>query len=724
MTEFIITAPDGKKFKVSGPDQAGAIAALKKMLGIDATPRNANIQRAKDARAGTLPEATTDTSAADQNAQDHMTLSKSGPIARGIDKAVQGLPFIGEYSDEITGAIGNMVESGLGDRAKQQQRETRAAMDRQNPKTSAALQVAGGIIGSIPLAAASAPALISRAPVSLLGKSVAGAAVGAVAGGTEGAVSGYGAGNDGERAQSAAMRGAVGAGMGAGLGAIAPVFSAATRAVMERMKGLDVKQISQTLRINPDAAKVIKASLEADDFAAAEAALKRAGGDAMLADAGPATSQLLDTAMQSGGAAARIGREAVDSRATQASGRVTGMLDAALGRPDVGIKAASKGIAQRTSAIRQKAYGKAYSSAIDYADDAGRNIESVLQRIPSKTLNSAISEANDAMRAAGVKNMQIMAEIGDDGSVIFKEMPNVQQLDEIKKALGAIAQNETDAITGRITGAGIRAKKLAGDLRDAMGDAVGAYKLATRLGGDKIAEDQALDLGRKLLSSGTTRESVSDMMTGASKEATAAAQKGLRQYIDDTLANVQRTLTDPNTDAREAIKLVKDMSSRANKEKVTAVIGDIKANRLFRALDEATAQLELRSNVSRNSATASRLAGQEAVKEITAPGAVSSLMQGSPVDAAKKAVQLFTGQTSQAQTAKRQAIYAEVARALTEMRGPAAERALASVQRALSGQPIKSAEAALIGRTLATGGALTGYQSGQQALSRQPPAPR
>lgn len=33
MPDFIITAPDGKKYKVSGPDAAGAVAALKKMLG-------------------------------------------------------------------------------------------------------------------------------------------------------------------------------------------------------------------------------------------------------------------------------------------------------------------------------------------------------------------------------------------------------------------------------------------------------------------------------------------------------------------------------------------------------------------------------------------------------------------------------------------------------------------------------------------------------------------
>ena len=652
-----------------------------------------------------------------------MTLSQTPGLMRGVDKAVQGLPFIGEYSDELTGAIGNAVQPGLGDRAMTQQRETRDAMDRQNPKASAGLMMAGGVAGSIPLAAAALPGLAASAPATLFGKALAGAGVGAVAGGTEGAVSGFGAGDDGNRVESAAMRGGIGAALGLGIGAAAPLLGTGIRKIAERIKGFDVAEISRTLRISPNAAKVVKSSLEADDFASAEAALRRAGADSMIADAGPGASQLLDTAMQSGGAASRIGREAVDGRAAQANTRITGMLDAALGRPE-GTRAASKGIAQRTATVRQSAYGRAYSSPIDYAAASGRNIEGVLDRIPSKTLNSAISEANDAMKAAGVRNMQIKAEIGADGAVVFREMPNVQQLDEIKKALGSIAQDETDAITGRITGAGIRAKKLAGELRDALGDSVPAYKTATKLGGDKIAEDQAFDLGRKLLSTATTRESVSDTMRGASTEATTAAQKGLRQYIDDTLANVQRTLTDPNTDAREAIKTVKDMSSRANKEKVTAVIGDVKAKRLFKALDEASAQLELRSNVARNSATASRLAGQEAVKEITEPSAVSSLMQGNPVEAAKKTVQLFTGQTSQAQTAKRQQIYAEIARALTEMRGPDAERALASVQRALSGQPIKSAEAALIGRTLSAGTALSAYQIGQQSLPNRSPAPR
>ena len=38
MTDFLITAPDGKKYKVSGPDQAGAVAALKKYIAASNQP--------------------------------------------------------------------------------------------------------------------------------------------------------------------------------------------------------------------------------------------------------------------------------------------------------------------------------------------------------------------------------------------------------------------------------------------------------------------------------------------------------------------------------------------------------------------------------------------------------------------------------------------------------------------------------------------------------------
>jgi hypothetical protein len=164
------------------------------------------------------------------------------------------------------------------------------------------------------------------------------------------------------------------------------------------------------------------------------------------------------------------------------------------------------------------------------------------------------------------------------------------------------------------------------------------------------------------------------------------------------------------------MKLVKDMSSRANREKAVMVLGEARADALFRQLDEAATQLATRAAVARNSATASRLAGKEAIDEITAPGPLGSLMAGRPGDAMRGIVQAFTGNTSQAQSAQKQALYAEIAQALTGKRGQAAADAMATVQRAIAGQLVTSAEAARVARVLTTGGALAGYQTGTRPL--------
>lgn len=728
-----VEMPDGTILQFPEGTDPETMKRAIKSLGAPMDPaqqRSADMKaRADAAKSNTLvpsQDSLARAAAADQIAQDQMTLAQGGPVMNAVTKFAQGIPFVGQYSDELTTGI-DRATGGTG-AAGEVQRQVQDAMDRQYPKTSVGLQVAGGLAGSAGLGGlatkgaqalgVTGQAISSLVPAGLAGRVAAGAAAGAAIGGTEGAVSGYGAGTEGQRGQSAISGGLVGAGLGGVIGGLAPLASAGIKSAVEAWKGRDVSVIANRFGISKDAARVVKAAIENDDMAAADAALRRAGSDAMLADASPATSQLLDTAMQSGGKAARIGREAVDSRAVAANDRITTSLDTILGRPE-GVKSASRDVATRTAGLRSQAYDRAYGSPIDYSTGGpGDAILGVIERIPPRTVQAAVSEANDAMRAAGVTNKQILIDIADDGAVSFREMPNVQQLDELKKALGSIAQNETDAITGRITGAGLRAKKLAADLSAAIADAVPQYRTAVKLGGDKIAEQNALDIGRKALLSGTTREQVAEAMAGASRDAQEAARRGLRTYIDDTLANVKAAISDPNTDAREAMRVVKDMSSRANREKVEMVLGKPRADALMRTIDEAAAQLATRSAVARNSATASRLAGKEAIDAITEPGALSTLLAGRPVDAGRKLVQLFTGSTAEAQTAQKQAIYAEIATALTKMRGPDAQLALEAVNKAIAGQPVSSAEAARIARALTTGGALAAYQTGTQSLAK------
>ena len=730
MARFEITGPDGTKYAVEGETAEGAVAALKKMLGdqpkenvVATTPDGGRVVKGQD---GALSFAspnysTTDpakiaeimkgATAADTSMAsfDRSTLDQAGSGAPAA-KFLQGVPFAGEYVDEAMGAVG-------GPQMTDAIRASNAAMDRQNPKTSLGLQMAGGVVGSIP-ALAAAPIAVAAAPATLPGQVVAAGLTGATAGGVEGFVSGYGAGEGENRLKSAKERGMVGAALGGLVSGAAPAVGAGFRSLIERLKGKDVSIISRALGISDEAAKMIKPSVDALDFDAAIANLKKVGADAMLADAGVTTRRALDYAITGGGKAARVGIDAVTGRAEKQGSRLGAVMDTILGVPK-GVKAVAKGISERTAPARKKAYDMAYGTAINYADDTGRNIEEVLGRVDGDTLTAAVKEANDAMRAEGIKNQQIMAILDSKGNVSFKEMPNVQQLDEIKKGLDAIARSETDDLTGKITAKGRRAAKLASELRGAISDAVPAYKTAVKLGGDKIATETAMDTGRKLFSTGMTRERVAEVMNGASLEAKDAARQGIREYVDDTLARVRRSYDNPDADTTETLKLLNTLSSRDAREKLVMVLGEGKADRLLKEIDAAGRMFGTRQAIATGSASARRLAKDQQINQILAPGVVGNAAQGKGLGTIQSFIKLVTRATPEADMARKQEVLADVAKALTEMRGPQAEAALKLVQKAVEGQPLKSDEAVRIARLLSGTFAIGGYQSGTKALEAQ-----
>lgn len=728
MGEFLITAPDGKRYKVTGDSQVGAVAALKKMLGggaqaaapeiVGTTKDGGRITRGEggalsfsspaystndQATIAKLMEGMTPGEASTSN-WDKTTIGQAPAVARAA-KVIQGVPFVGQYADEAIGAM-------YGKPAMEGVRGAQAAMDRENPIQSGALQLGGAALGVLAAAPSGMAAATSYVPQTLVGRVALGGAAGAVAGATEGAVSGYGRGNDGDRTATAIGDAKLGGIFGGVAGAAAPALAEAFKAAVANLKGVDFKVIAKELGISPRAARLLKPDIDALDYGAAQASLAKAGPDAMLADAGISTREALDAAITGGGRAARIGVDAVSGRAAAAGSRLSNVLDAVLGAPQ-GVKSAAKNISTRTAGIRSKAYGAAYSAPIDYAAGVGRNIEGVLSRIPSKTLSAAISEANDAMRAAGITNKQIMAQIADDGAVTFREMPNVQQLDEIKKALGVVG-SEVDTL-GRPTAAANRANGLARDLRDAIGEAVPAYRTAVKLGGDKIAEDKALDMGRKIFGASVTRESVAETMKGASLQAQDAARQGIREYIDDALARVRRAVDDPSIDTQETQRLLATLSSRDAREKLGIVLGESKASRLFSEIDAAGKQFGTRQAIATGSATGRREARREAIAVELQPGVIGSAAFGESRATLSNIIRFITRETPQAQLGRKQEALADVARALTEKRGPEAVRALEVIRKAIDGQPIKTEEAARLGRDLSAAFSLGGYQLGSQA---------
>lgn len=637
------------------------------------------------------------------------------PVAARAQEFIQGTPFIGEWGDEAVAMVSPQAAENM--------RLTSDAMERQNPGQSAALNVAGGITTAAPLAigAGGAKALDFIAKGSnVLTRGVRAGAVAAPAGAVEGAASFAGRADEGERVREGAKGAGFGAGFGLALGPVASMTGEGVAALAKRIKKLDVRTIADELGISPQAARIVKQGIMSDNLDEAQARLTKLGEDALLADAGPSTGALLDAAATTGGTALKTARDAVEGRSARVGQRLPQVLDGIFGKPK-GIKTAAREISQGTASARQKAYDAAYARPIDYSGPKGRQIESVLSRVPPNTLKSAIDEANEALTVAGQRNQQIMAQIADDGSVTFREMPNVQQLDEVKKALDGIARESVDQF-GRMNARGLRARKLASELREAVKDAVPLYGRALRLGGDKVQQDEGLVLGKNLLFKGTGVEDVQGFLNqGVSNEAKKAVRQGVRESIELNLSSVRRTITDPNTDAREAMQLVKEMSSRANVEKLRLVLGGPRADRLLNELDRSAAALELRAAVAQNSKTAIRQSIQDQVAEETAPGLIRRTggNLGNPLDAAREVTQSIAAIDARSMSARERGMFAEIARALTGIKGKDAQGALKAVRAALKGQPLKDAQAELIGRAVAGAAALGLYQSGKQRLTQQ-----
>lgn len=636
-----------------------------------------------------------------------LAAERRGPAMGAVGNFLTGGMFVGEGIDEVAGQVGGPIARETARQSVQQFRENR-------PVAATAAQLTGGVLSALPFAGPGARA-VSALP-GVLPKAAAAVGGGAVAGGLEGASQGYLSGTTPEdRRERAVTGGVIGSGLGAGAGTVGLGLGALGKAAAQRIKRLDLDVIADEFGVDRKAAQIIKRALVNDDLDAAQEALQRAGDDAMLADAGRGTASLLDAAAQTGGAPLRVAREAVNARARAAQPKIVGVLDDVLGDP-TGRRAAATAIRQRTARARQQAYDAAYGAAIDYADDAGRQIESVLERVAPRTMRSAINEANDAMRDAGVRNMQIMAEIADDGSVTFREMPNVQQLDYLKRALDDIARKGTDPATGQMEDAARRAANQAKSLRDAVAEAVPEYRRALKIGGDTIAERDALEMGRRLMSEHITVEDVAETVRGASDAQKKAIRQGLRQDLEKRMGAVRATMTDNAVDARQAVKATLDTSSENVRKKLMLALGP-DYNKFSKGMDQASAALELRAAMAANSATAIRKSIQKGIDEVMEPNAVQALLRAEPQTAAQKTVQAATG-FNELPSVQREAVLERVAQVLTGVRGDDAQKALQVVRRAMEGQPVSDAQANLVGRVVGSGAFISAHQGSGQALQR------
>lgn len=586
-------------------------------------------------------------------------------------KVVSGVPFVGEWVDE-----------GMSEIGRARWRAGKAQIEEQNPLASALGSVGGALATAAPAARALAPLVAGRAPASLAGRVAYGATAGAAGGAAEGAVSGAGAADGPERGAGALRGGVIGAGAGLALGMAAPAFEAGVAKGAKHLLGRSSQKEAAAIGGGPISVPLVGEALVHDGGAAAVRHIRSGGPDAMAGDAGRATGGLLDAAIQSGGRASQLGRKAVEERAGRANATLTEALNGAFGPLSARINP--------DAAVRDRLYTAAYRSPVDYSGKAGRQIEEALADVPESVIakaNRLIASESRVHRRQGTAPQQIMATIGDDGKVTFTEMPNVLQLDYITRALGDMVKENGGALGGMTNQSRIYAN-LIRDIRTPLKEAAPAYKVALSRAARDISIEEAQNLGEVALRAQTRRSDLREAVATMEPPELAGLRRGVRAYIDENMANVRRAISDPNMDAREAMKGIADLSSRAARDKVEMILGDKAAAHFYWRYDQAARALALRARTADNSATMARTTTRDRVQGEMEPGLLGHLQQGSPGSAAKALIQRLTKATPADRARMEEQVFAEISQMLTGPRGPDAAKAAIQLIRALERQPI------------------------------------
>lgn len=649
MAIFELQGPDGQVYEVDAPDENSALQAFQGMGG--ASDFTENVDPWIQERANLIESARNPNALSDA----------SDSVVR------QGIP----WGDEITGTLMTPVQAvsdwiggegfDLGrsfDRSVGLQRELQRRSNERSPISS----TVGAIAGGTALAGAAAPASLSArlAPQTLLGRIGVGATEGAIGGAIYG--SGEGEGGITDRLPQAGIGALTGGVLGGAIPAVSAGIGAGYRNVADRLAS---RKIASQSGVDPDVANLLARTLSADDTLGpiGMSNMSRAGQEAMIADAGQNAQSVLDTAIQRGGPGATLAQRRIGERVARDSSALTDALDNALGAPE-GVTASRTAIREGVRTPVSQAYDAAYSTPIDYSSKIGQSIEDMVKnRVPG----NVISQANRLMQLEGNQSKQILARIADDGSYVLEQLPDVRQIDYITRALNQAAESgEGAGALGGQTTIGRAYQNLARDLRNAAREAVPEYGQALNMAADPIRRSQAIEAGSRILFPSVKRDQVAELIKGATDAEKSAMAQGIRSQIDDTVANVRRTVADGNTTSREAYQAIRDLSSRANREKLALVIGEGKASPLFAELDRVAQSFNLQGSVSQNSKTFARQATNEAVTGMTEPGVIGRVAQGEPLNAGKRIVQALTGQTPEALTARQDKIYSSIADLLTQ----------------------------------------------------------
>ena len=529
------------------------------------------------------------------------TIDQVGEIPARAASAIKGVPFIGSYADEAIGALFGQ-DAASATRAAQEAREIVA------PKTVMASRGAVGLATAIPLAAAAPARLLTPLGTSLTSRIATGGVAGVTGGALEGAIYGAGEGRtEKERKESAIRSGKIGAAFGGVLGPTLPAAGAAISKLRSSRVAAPARATQRELGIKGQATDLLSAAARMDEPMAA-ANMARAGQYGSLGMMGPSTKNLLDLAAASTSSGAARARQNIEELAGDAGRQFDNLLDDTFGGAEAALKIQDN-LMSSTAGVRSDAYNAAYDQAIDYASPNGIELDNLLKRVKP----SVLKNAEDLMRMEGRESPQIFVKLDKDGNVkSFGRKPDVEQIDYITQALNNVsptAPRQDIAV----------ARNLASKIRKSLDKQIPEYAAARDIAGDVISIREAIDLGTDVFTNKVTRYDLEKAVSDMGGAELNGLKQGVRSYIDELMANAKASLTDPNQDARELIKPIKELMSRSGREKIEIILGKDAAKEFNRQLDEVYSVMNMRAGIAQQTKTAVRDMAKETAEDATDP---------------------------------------------------------------------------------------------------------
>jgi hypothetical protein len=500
MATFQITGPDGKKYRVSGENAEGALAALQQHIG-------AGQPQQEDPRDSVLGRV----DAAMRGAADTLSLGFADEIAAGLGT---GFGVLGNYDEEL---------------ARQRGIDASDSEDRFGYRLGG--QLAGGVGGGIGMArnGLSFGANAINRGASLGRVAAASAGEGALLGGAHGFGSGEGAAG---RAGSALAGGVI----GGGLGAVAPVAMAGLQ------RGLGMAAAPITARLFPESYAqraigegVRRSGLSVDDIAAA---LSRSQADDQgmftVADAmGNSGQRMLSTVARNPSDARQGVIEALQERQVGQGDRLSSFLAEGFGASDTAAQRAANLTAQRTAsananygAAREGAGSVDPTKAIAAADDfLGMGGSLPRTNIADDSIESAVSRAKSYLTDG-------QSVISDFGSALRSK----QEMDAMIEGASPAVQRQLIPIRNA--------------LDEALESASPAYANARNTFRQQSRAIDAIDTGRAA-SSGRMRSSDTVPQFNALSEAEQSAFRA--GYADPLIARIEATSMSPTTNKARSL---------------------------------------------------------------------------------------------------------------------------------------------------------------------------